>query len=203
MMKGKTAVFLRPLLFFSFWAALWAVRREGFWALLLAVAVHEAGHWLAAGLLREKLAFFTVFLGGGMESLRFLTPRREAVAAGGGPLANLLVWFFFFVWGHGESALAQGQLLLALFNLLPCLPLDGGRICRAVLLPLSDYYRLSRTLSALGQAAALLWLFWLIIHAGGWLSYAAPAFLFLLSAREKNNAIYGYIRHLLHRWPRR
>ncbi|MCL2817735.1 MAG: hypothetical protein FWD39_05050 [Clostridiales bacterium] len=202
-MRIHTVVLLRPLLFFSFWAALWAAREEVFWGLLLAVAVHESGHWLAAGLIGEKLAFFSLFRGGGMEARRFLPPRREAAAAAGGPLANLLAWSFFYILGRGEGSLAQGQLLLAFFNLLPFLPLDGGRICRAILLPFFDYYRLSRALAALGQAAALLWVLLIIIYGAGWLSYAAPVFLFLLSGREKKQAIYAYIRYLLHRPPHR
>ena len=166
----KAPVLLKALLFLCFWTALWAALREAPWALLLAVAVHEAGHYLAAKLMKERVSLFSIFLGEGLEAQGFLSPGKEALTALGGPLANRSAWCFFLIFGQGGSPFAQSQLLMALFNLLP--------FC--------GYYRLSRALAVLGQAAALLWLFLLVVSASGRLLYLAPVFLFILSSGEKN-----------------
>lgn len=108
------------------------------------VLLHELGHaWQAR---REGIEIdgITLWLFGGVAQFRgaFPTPRAEFRVAIAGPLVTLLL-------GVGLVLLAQApfpsavvaiaawrgyiNLFLLAFNLLPALPLDGGRVLRAAL----------------------------------------------------------------------
>jgi Zn-dependent protease len=74
-----------------------------------------------------------------------------AALAALGPLPTLLVW------------LGQLNLVLAIFNLVPAFPLDGGRVLHALLWRFSgDLHRATRTAAAIGQGFG-----WLLMAAGG------------------------------------
>ncbi|WP_439942624.1 site-2 protease family protein [Streptomyces sp. BBFR115] len=108
------------------------------------VLVHELAHTLAA--LRFKLPVRRIqlqFFGGVSEIEKEAeTPGREFVLAFVGPLLSLVLGGVFYlalqpvergtVPGVLLAALMISNLIVAVFNLLPGLPLDGGRMLRAV-----------------------------------------------------------------------
>lgn len=117
-------------------AALYAV------LLLVAVLVHEAAHAVGARSFGLPVHRVVADLWGGHTTLDATrsTPARSAVVAAVGPLSNLALSGV----GYGLAAvLPPGiphglaeifgllNLLLALFNLLPGLPLDGGQLVEA------------------------------------------------------------------------
>jgi Zn-dependent protease len=112
--------------------------------LYLSVLVHELSHSVVArgyGLPVRRILLFP--LGGVSEIEREApTPGREFAVAGAGPGVSLLLaalgWGLEHVWRHGIPGalvreLCVANLLVGLFNLLPGLPLDGGRMLRAVI----------------------------------------------------------------------
>ncbi len=110
------------------------------------VLVHELGHAVVGRAYHVRVRNITLWLLGGMAQFDEI-PRRgaaEAVIAAAGPATSLLVAAACrlalalvpadaaagqFVVGY----LAYTNVALALFNLLPALPLDGGRILRSLL----------------------------------------------------------------------
>ncbi|MFB6619370.1 site-2 protease family protein [Streptomyces sp. NPDC085524] len=114
-------------------------------AFYASVLVHELAHTVAA--LRFKLPVRRIqlqFFGGVSEiEKESETPGREFVLAFVGPLLSLLLAGTFYlgmkavdpatVPGVLLAGLMISNLLVAAFNLLPGLPLDGGRMLRAVI----------------------------------------------------------------------
>lgn len=119
--------------------------------ILLGVSVlaHELGHCLAARLVGSRVLGVRLYLLGGASELAGIprTPRDEAVIAGAGPLVSAAVaglcaipaslvdegsvhWLLWYL-------LALANAVLAVFNVLPALPLDGGRVVRAAVWKLS------------------------------------------------------------------
>ncbi|WP_405874706.1 MULTISPECIES: site-2 protease family protein [unclassified Streptomyces] len=113
-------------------------------AFYASVLVHELAHTVAA--LRFKLPVRRIqlqFFGGVSEIEKEAeTPGREFVLAFVGPLLSLVLAGLFYVAlqpvepGTVPGVLLAGlmisNLIVAAFNLLPGLPLDGGRMLRAV-----------------------------------------------------------------------
>ncbi|MFE0738203.1 site-2 protease family protein [Streptomyces sp. NPDC058855] len=113
-------------------------------AFYASVLVHELAHTLAA--LRFRLPVRRIqlqFFGGVSEIEKETeTPGREFVLAFVGPLLSLLLAGVFYlslyavepgtVPGVLLAGLMISNLIVAIFNLLPGLPLDGGRMLRAV-----------------------------------------------------------------------
>ncbi len=113
--------------------------------LFLSVLLHELGHSLVA--LREgvKVRSITLFLLGGVARVdkECSTPMGALRVAVAGPLVSLFLAIGFLQLANsagGTSPLLQNlltqlgslNLVLALFNLLPGLPLDGGLILKAL-----------------------------------------------------------------------
>lgn len=113
-------------------------------AFYASVLVHELAHTVAA--LRYKLPVRRIqlqFFGGVSEIEKETeTPGREFVLAFVGPLLSLVLGGVFYgamqfvepgtVPGVLLAGLMISNLIVAAFNLLPGLPLDGGRMLRAI-----------------------------------------------------------------------
>jgi Zn-dependent protease len=116
-------------------------------ALLLfaSVLLHELGHSLVALSQGVQVRSITLFLLGGVASVEreCSTAMGSLLVAAAGPLVSLLLAGLLLAGSHGAAhaspllgAMCQElgvlNLMLALFNLLPGLPLDGGLILKAL-----------------------------------------------------------------------
>lgn len=112
-------------------------------AFALCVLAHELGHTAVALLLGLPVRRVVIFLLGGVSEIEREPEkaRQEFLIAAAGPFVSLLLagasaLGLLFLQAHtmpGVLAvlLFWSNLLVALFNLLPGLPLDGGRLLRA------------------------------------------------------------------------
>ncbi|MGW0933254.1 site-2 protease family protein [Streptomyces sp. NPDC002644] len=137
-------------------------------ALYASVLVHELAHTVAAlrfklPVRRIQLQFFGGFSDIGKESE---TPGREFVLAFVGPLLSLVLAGVFYlslfavepgtVPGVLLAGLMISNLIVAAFNLLPGLPLDGGRMLRAVVWKITGRPMAGTVVAAwVGRALAL------------------------------------------------
>jgi Zn-dependent protease len=167
--------------------------------LFVSLLLHELGHALQARREGMEIDGITLWLFGGVASFRgaFPGPGAEFRIAAAGPLVTVVLGAAFAAVAAladlPEEAdgvtfwLAYINLSLLVFNLLPALPLDGGRILRATLWRLRrDFAWATRIAAEAGRATGLL-----LIAAGfvgfllgGMLGGAWIAFLgwFVLSA---------------------
>jgi Zn-dependent protease len=152
-------------------------------AALLSVASlygHELAHALVARAFGIPVRTISLFLLGGMAHItrESPSPRAELLIAVVGPLTSLAVGAIagLVTWGVWDVApavavlglwLATMNIPLAIFNLVPAYPLDGGRVLRAVLWFAGDDLRWGSTVAArVGQIAAVGLLFsgvWMLL----------------------------------------
>ena len=181
-------------------------------ALLLfaCVLLHELGHSLVARSYGIPVACVTLFIFGGVAQITE-NPKRPSVelqVALAGPLVSVLI-AASCLWGAARlSVQTLPQLIvaaiirylgtinigLALFNLLPAFPLDGGRVLRATLWAWTGSVRqATRVASLIGSwfGLGLLVLGVWMISKGGWVG--GPWYLFL-GWFLRNTALASYRR---------
>lgn len=142
-------------------------------AALLAVSVlaHELGHCAVALSLGIPVRRVRLFLLGGVSELARhpATPREESLVALAGPAVSVLLalsagagWWALdpgsWVWLL-VAEITVANTVVALFNLLPGLPLDGGRVLRAAVWAVSGRRSAGTTAAVIGSgfvAAGLL-----------------------------------------------
>jgi Zn-dependent protease len=107
---------------------------------LLLLFIHEMGHLIAARMvgLKVSLPVFIPFMGA-VILLKDMPPNAwiEAIVGIGGPLlgsagALAVTGCYYFTGNHLFLALGYTGFFLNLFNLVPIIPLDGGRIVSAI-----------------------------------------------------------------------
>ena len=125
--------------------ALWLIALLTALLLFVSVLLHEMGHSLVALSQGVKVRSITLFLLGGVASVEreCSTALGALLVAAAGPAVSLVLGLLLYASTHGAShlspllgemvsQLAALNLMLALFNLLPGLPLDGGLIVKAL-----------------------------------------------------------------------
>lgn len=163
------------------------------------IVTHELAHLVVArayGLEVSEIEFMPF---GGVAKISGLyspPPGVEQTVALAGPLHNFILlagglWVKHTLNPEGSALLdffIEGNLSLATFNLIPVLPLDGGRFLRGVLSGPLGYARATRLLARAGQATGMAFLICTLALLG--LGYLVPNgfilgfFLLLASSRE-------------------
>ena len=133
--------------------------------------IHELAHSVIANGNGLKVNKITLFLFGGIAELfeEPLNAKVEFKVAIAGPLTSIflaLLFFLAYLFIKDNayllslilltSTLAQINLLLAIFNLLPGFPLDGGRILRSIIWSINkDLKESTRIATVAGRAVSL------------------------------------------------
>ncbi len=174
------------------WAAgtAWATALAAAVLFLASVLVHEMSHALVGRLFGIEIPRITLFVFGGMAQMREEPKawRPELLMAIAGPLTSAALGFAFvgLAWasagplhlGSGEDARAVAaalgpwptlllwlgpiNIVLAIFNMVPGFPLDGGRVLRAIIWGATgNLHRATQWAAFCGQLIA-----WLLIASG-------------------------------------
>jgi Zn-dependent protease/predicted transcriptional regulator len=147
----------------------------GFVLILFGIVVlHELGHAITARRFGVQTRDITLLPIGGVARLDRIpeNPKQELLIALAGPAVNVCLALFFFAVIGGGNELARlahfewpaGSFLpslmwvnvgLAVFNLVPAFPMDGGRVLRALLATRVSYVRATSIAARIGKLMAL------------------------------------------------
>ncbi|SRR5579885_3005287 len=146
-----------------------------FVALLFAcVLLHEFGHIFVAKHFGVKAPDVTLWPFGGIANLDQIPekPSEEFFIAIAGPLVNvaIAILLMLYLGGTTDAAalmqvdeskvglvakLAGANLFLAIFNMIPAFPMDGGRVLRALLALKFGFARATQLAASIGQGLAV------------------------------------------------
>src|SRR5215471_2679437 len=145
-----------------------------FWLLLFAcVLAHEFGHIFVARAFGVATPDVTLLPIGGLARLERIpeAPHEELLIAIAGPLVNVVIAIGLVLLAGAKirmgdlaavessavslvDRLAAVNLFLALFNMIPAFPMDGGRVLRALLATRLGYVRATEIAAGIGQFVA-------------------------------------------------
>lgn len=163
----------------------WAMGFLGAMGLFFSLLFHELAHSLVARARGMKMGGITLFLFGGIAEMTDEppTPRIEGEVAAAGPISSVILGGIFYLlggllggmglpehWAGVFSYLALINVILAVFNMVPGFPLDGGRLLRALLWYLrDDLLSATKTAARVGQGFGIVLIVlgvWSILTAG-------------------------------------
>lgn len=174
------------------------------------VLLHELAHVAAARRLGVHVSDIELLPFGGVSRMGgevVFDPSKEVYVAVAGPAANLLLFGLgsalknYGIWDDELGPFfLQCNLMVAAFNLLPALPLDGGRVLRAYLARRVGLRQATHRAAWWGQSWGVVvflgGLFGLATGMSGLDILITGVFLFYAATREKSLAPYHFIRHL-------
>jgi len=189
-------------------------RGGNFTAVFFIFFIHEAAHVIAARLLKLKVHEIELLpFGGAVKIYSFFesNPIHEIIVAASGPFANILLLLLYFGgiqlhWlpvSMPDQDFVNINLMLAGLNLLPALPLDGGRILRAVLSRQMNIERSTKIASGMGFLLALalltIGLYGLYYRVFNYSLFIFSGFLAYSAFRERRNATYAMLMDITHK----
>ncbi len=140
--------------------------------LFLCVLLHEFGHIFTARAFGVSTPYVTLLPIGGVAQLERIPeePWEEFLIAIAGPMVNVVITLLLVYVAGADlrpnaiavdssqismiDRLAIVNLFLALFNLIPAFPMDGGRVLRAALASKWGYVRATEISASIGQFVA-------------------------------------------------
>lgn len=158
--------------------------------LFLCVILHEFGHALTAKIYKIQTKSITLLPIGGLAQMESLPekPLQELWVALAGPLVNVVIAIGLYVYLFTTNNIPDlneiakldntyflfnlfvANVVLAVFNLIPAFPMDGGRVLRALLSFRFNRARATKIAATLGQILAIGFVF-LGIFSNFWLIF--------------------------------
>lgn len=173
---------------------------------------HEAVHVLTALYYGMRVVEIEILPFGGvarMDDLMQFEPHIEAAVAAVGPISNLVLLGIFCLWHNyypidpdWMDFIARANISMAALNLLPALPLDGGRILRSRLISSMGIRRATEIAALIGQLFAVGFIliglagifFYTSVNAG--ILILIGFFVVTAAQKEKEEAVYVFLRYL-------
>ena len=173
--------------------------------LFACVVLHEFGHILVARRFGIKTPDVTLLPIGGVASLERIPekPGQELAVAVAGPLVNLVIAAVLIVASglllpvgatqiddprvSMMARLAVANLFLAVFNMIPAFPMDGGRVLHAILAMRMGSQQAMQVAARIGQGLAILLGFWGLF--GNPLLIFIAIFVYMAAAGEAQDSV--------------
>ncbi|MEN6461655.1 MAG: M50 family metallopeptidase [Syntrophomonas sp.] len=179
--------------------------------IMASILMHEIAHTLMALLLKVKVAEIELLPFGGqakIEDFTGLDPEQEIYVALAGPVLSLSLAAFFYFGGPelgniDTKLFSTFNAVLGCFNLLPALPLDGGRVLRALCSPVMGYKKATRWAAGLGKVIGVAF-----IAGGSYLTYwqannanyiLIGILVYWAANREAKFLAYSFMRYLVNK----
>lgn len=172
-----------------------------FLAFLIAF-IHELVHYIAARLLGYS-GYYIEFLPVGtvikVKDLEEASAKEDIIISISGPVANLIlgIMFYFLTLKYQNDTLIllfQGNIALGLFNLIPALPLDGGRILRDIITSRTIYKKANiiaiKWSISIGILLMVYYIFLFLHHKGNITIAIISIFIIISSIKERERIAY-------------
>jgi Zn-dependent protease len=177
-------------------------------AIFACVVIHELSHSLVARRFGREPKSITLLPIGGVATIDMMPtkPSQEIVISIVGPATNIVIAIVLALVGGSSIAavlnksanptasqlfivnLFVANIVLAVFNLIPALPMDGGRVFRSILALKFGFLRATLWAVTIGKVIALLFIV-LGFYYNPWLALIG-FFIFSGANNEKQQAIY-------------
>ncbi len=184
-------------------------------AVFACVLIHELAHSLIGRRFGVKARSITLLPIGGLAAMDEIPrrPGQEIAIALIGPFINLAIAALLYLlvgWWTGTvtlnpyptspreflAGLISVNVLLAVFNLIPAFPMDGGRVFRGLLAMKLDYLHATSIAVTVGHVISLLFIFYGLFF--NWWLALIGVFLYLGADGEKQQVV---LRTVLHEVP--
>ncbi len=175
--------------------------------LCILVIIHELGHVVAAWSYRWRIESIELLPIGGVaktDEWGTVPAREEIVVALAGPFHHIwmvlfsLIAYQFGWWSEAWTMyFIEGNLFIALFNLIPIYPLDGGRVLQAALSYVLPYRLCIQVTYWASLCLSLFLIVWGFFSSFPLLTIAL--FLLITNLKQIRQQRLQYLRFLLHR----
>ncbi len=188
-----------PIIALLFWGGLSGLL--GVVILFTSVVLHELGHALTARRYNVPVVGIELHLLGGAAKM-VGQPKRaneEVLIAAAGPAVSFILGAAGLLLSPLSAAIGLYlaadllqvigwiNIILGIFNLLPALPMDGGRILRALLTRKYEYARATEISVKISRGLAIVIAVYALFQLSLWLLLLAP-FLWIMGAQELHMA---------------
>ena len=173
------------------------------------VALHELTHSFVAKKFGITVQDITLLPIGGVASMKKMpqSPKQEFLISIAGPMFNIvlaaLLFFVFYhaswmpnrilsnptsgnTWLHTIAWVPWINMTLAIFNLLPAFPMDGGRILRSLLATRMDYRRATKIAVNVGHIFAIIFGYIGLVH-GRIILLVIAIFIYMAASAEESH----------------
>ncbi|SHL61518.1 Zn-dependent protease (includes SpoIVFB) [Chitinophaga jiangningensis] len=189
---------------------LWAML--GISLVFICIVLHELGHALMAAHYGIKTKSITLLPIGGMANMQHMPekPVQEIMISLAGPMMNIVLallllpfikdyvpfWQFMDTFSYLDNSnmllyIHTINVLLAIFNLIPAFPMDGGRVLRGIIAAYTSYGRATAIAAFIGRSIAIIFII------GGLLNFnlllAVIGLFIVLSGRAEETLT--FLRH--------